>query len=742
MTATAIATDQNIWVTTPLPDGTLLLEEMSGQEHLGAPFGYELALLSLKPDVDLSGLLGLRITVHVKMANGERQFNGIVTQVEQGSTDGDFTRYRVTLRPWLSMLAYTSNCRIFQEKSVVDIVKEVFRDNGFSDFDDSLNETYDPMEYCVQYRESDLNFVTRLMEHEGIYYYFKHAGEKHTLVLADGYSAHDSVPGYDEVPYKPPHGYQGDVDHLNSWTVAQQIRPGSYAATDFDFTRPRANLMSKLSAPLNNAQADFALYDYPGDFLTTGAGNTRVKMRLQEAQVSYEVVQTAGDTRGLGAGVLFTLTDFPRDDQNKEYLIISAQYQIHAAVFMAGATHGSDDFRVHLAVMDSQTQYRPGLHAAKPRVEGVQTAIVVGQSGQEIWTDQYGRVKVQFHWDRIGTDDEKSSCWVRVAQLWAGSGWGGIHIPRIGQEVIVDFLEGDPDRPIITGRVYNADNMPPYGLPANQTQSGIKSRSSPGGSPSNFNEVRFEDKKGSEELFVQAEKDQNTLVKNDQSLTVNANRTKTIGGDETVKVSGNRTETVSKDETITVTGNRTESVGKNEGITIGQNQTLTVGKNRSVSVASNESISIGVAQDETVGATKTVSVGAAYSLNVGAAMSEGIGGAKTVSVGAVSSESVGGSKSVSAGGNISESASGGFSIDAGKDVAVTAGKNFNLQASENCAVSAGKKGSIDAGDELTIACGDATIVLKKNGDITINGKKIQVTASGDLVLKGSKIAGN
>ena len=508
--------------------------------------------------------------------------------------------------------------------------------------------------------------------------------------------------------------------------IVHQWQSGAYAGTDYDFEKPRASLLVRQQANVQHKLGDGEVFEYPTGHLVASDGQAYVRARLEAIQSGVELIHGSGNVRGLGVGNLFTLTAYPIDAQNIQYLITSAALDATNNPHETGGSTQENECHFSFSGVDSSVPFRPALATPRPRVQGPQTALVVGQSGAEIWTDKYARVKVQFHWDREGTKNENSSCWVRVAQIWAGSGWGGIHIPRIGQEVIVDFLEGDPDRPIVTGRVYNADNMPPYDLPANQTQSGIKSRSSAGGSPSNFNEIRFEDKKGSEELFVQAEKDQNTSVKNNQSLTVKVNRTKSIGGDETVSVSGNRTETVSKDETITVSGNRTESVGKNESVTVGQNQTLGVGASRSVSVGASESISIGAAQSETVAVSKTVSVGAAYSLSVGAA----------------SSESVGGNKSVSAGGDISESAGGGVSIDAGKDVAISAGKNFTLQAAENYAASAGKKATFNAVDELTLACGDATIVLKKNGDITINGKKIQVTASGDLVLKGSKIAGN
>ena len=705
VTATALITEQNIWVTTPLPDGTLVLETMSGRESLGAPFSYELGLMSLDPNVDLTGLLGQPMTVYVTLPEGERQFNGIVTHAEISVTVGDRTRYRVTLRPWLSLLAYTSDCRIFQDKSAVDIIKEVFRDNGFSDIEDSLNESYAPLEFCVQYRESDFNFVSRLMEHEGIYYYFKHENEKHTLVLADGHVAHETVSGYENVPYKTPHDVGVWEDHLDAWTVAQQIRPGAFAATDYDFTRPRADLLSNLSTPLDNAHADGALFDFPGDFLTTDLGSTRVKVRLQEAQVTYEVAQTAGNARGLGAGVLFTLADFPRDDQNKEYLVVSAQYQIHAAILETGGGPDDGDFRSHLTVIDSQTQFRPGLHAPKPRVEGPQTAVVVGEGSDEITTDKYGRVKVQFQWDRVGTNDEDSSCWVRVAQLWAGSGWGGIHIPRVGQEVIVDFLEGDPDRPIITGRVYNADNMPPYTLPDNKTQSGIKSRSSTGGAPSNFNEIRFEDKKGSEELHIQAEKDQLNHVKHNQSISVDGDRSISVGGNESTSVTGTRSATITKKETQTFNDARAMTVAKDDTETITGKHTETIHGGREANVDQGDKLTVN-------GSDKTDTI------------------------------------------------HGKYDITADTEFQVTQGANTVLVKDSVDVNSVGEihlhnpKSSVDLKDgiltissatQIVLECGSAKLVLKNDGTITIDGsQEVKATGGGsgiDLVAAGATMSG-
>jgi type VI secretion system secreted protein VgrG len=708
-----LITSHDIWVTTPLDDGVVVLERMDGHETLGQPFSYDLSLLSRETDIDLSKLLGQPMTVHVNLPpGGTRHFNGIVTHASHLDTEEGHQRYLVTLEPWLALLDYEADCRIYQDMSVPEILKEVFRRADFSDLDDSLDDgAYPKLEYVVQYRETDFNFVSRLMEGAGIYYFFRHDESKHTLVLADSPAAHDTVDDYGEVEFFPQReSSRGEKEHLFSWVVQQRIRSGGFAATDFDFKAPRTALLSVLSLPQDYAHADTEVFDYPGDFLNRSEGDTVVRRRLEERQWEHEVVRASGDVRGISSGDLFTLTGHPRDDQNKEYLIVGAIYNIHVGDYESGREDGQEEFRSGLFLLDSQVQFRPVVRARKHRIEGPQTAIVVGPAGEEIHTDNYGRVMVQFHWDRYGMSDERSSCWVRVSQSWAGATWGGIHIPRIGQEVIVDFLEGDPDRPVITGRVYNADNMPPYALPDNKTQSGIKSRSTPSGAPSNFNELRFEDKKGSELVNLQAEKDLTSLVKHDEDRSVGNDRSTEIGHDETITVGNNRTETVSKQESITVGGDRQESVGKSETVTIGTTRALTVG--------TNETIQIGGKRADSVAKDESISVGGSQTLSVGKNQSIDVGGGLTLSVG----------------GDESLTVSGDLTVDVGK------GETRNV----------GKKLAITAKDQITLTSGSASITLKSNGDITINGAnitlkgsgKIAIQASSDVVVKGSKVSQN
>jgi len=554
----------------------LICRSFSGQETLGRLFDYHLDLRSLNRNILFEDIVGQRVTVSLELPDGERYFDGFVTEFRYQGTVGQYASYQATVKPWLWFLTRTADCRIFQNQNVPDIIMSVFRDNRMPDVRNELSDSYRDWVYCVQYRETDFNFISRLMEQEGIYYYFEHILGKHTLVLADGKDASETYPGYEVVPFFPPdpNAALRERDHLQHVSLYQGIVPGSCAIKDFDFVKPRVDLSATFMEISLHAYPipEPEIFDYPGEFDEVDEGEICVDKKLQELQAQHERVQAGGSARGMCTGYLFTLENYPRHDLNKEYLIISATHNISSDAFETTSGGGAGDFySCQLEVMDSSRQYRSERITPKPVVQGLQTAIVVGPPDEEIYCDEYARVKVQFHWDRYGENDQNSSCWMRVSQLWAGKQWGGIHIPRIGQEVLISFLEGDPDRPLITGRVYNAVNMPPYDLEANKTQSGIKSRSSKDGTPSNFNEVRMEDKKGSEELYIQAEKDENILVKNDKS--------ETVGHDETISIGNDRTETVGHDMSTTVT--RHHSLTLEEG----GNDTLTVRRGtRSVTV--------------------------------------------------------------------------------------------------------------------------------------------------------------
>ncbi|MEE1889431.1 type VI secretion system Vgr family protein [Pseudomonas carassii] len=566
-------------INSPLGPDKLILAEMGGSEELGRLFDYELQLTSDDPAIDLNQLLGKPMSLSVQQSVGSsRHFHGIVARCSQSVDQGQFAAYRVTLRPWLWLLTRTSDCRIFQHLSAPQIIKQVFRDLGFSDFEDLLSRNYREREYCVQYRETSFDFVSRLMEEEGIYYFFRHEQERHVLVLADAYGAHQKAPGYETVPYYPPDGQHRERDHINDWHLAQEVQSGSLELNDYDFQRPSARIDVRSAMPRPHQAGDYPLYDYPGAYEQTQDGEHYARTRLESLQSLHERVELRGNARGLGSGHLFSLSNFSRQDQNREYLIVAARYYVHQERLESGGGSGAAQFESNLSCIDAQQSYRPVGSTLRPIVKGPQTAVVVGPSGEEIWTDQYGRVKVHFHWDRHDQSNENSSCWIRVSQATAGKNWGSIQVPRIGQEVIVSFLEGDPDRPIITGRVYNAEQTVPYDLPGGATQSGMKSRSSKGGSPANFNEIRMEDKKGAEQLYVHAERNMDTVVEQSETLSVGINRSQTVGMLETITIGQDRIRAVRRDDMLLVGASKTDSVSTSYLIEVGENLRLVCGK--------------------------------------------------------------------------------------------------------------------------------------------------------------------
>ncbi|MBH3422344.1 type VI secretion system Vgr family protein [Pseudomonas gessardii] len=566
-------------ITSPLGPDVLLLNEMGGGEELGRLFNYELQLNSLDANIDLNQLLGKPMSVGLQLADGgERYFHGLVARCSQNIDQGQFASYQVTLRPWLWLLSRTSDCRIFQNLSIPQIIKQVFRDLGFSDFEDALSRPYREWEYCVQYRETSFDFVSRLMEQEGIYYFFRHEQDRHVLVLADAYGAHTTVPGYTSVPYYPKDEQQRERDHMHNWHLAQEVQPGSLELNDYDFQRPSASIDVRSAMPRPHTAGDYPLYDYPGTYVKSEDGEHYARTRIEALQTLHEQVEFSGNARGLGSGHLFSLTGFSRRDQNREYLILGARYYITQERLESGGGAASAQFDSSLTCIDAQQSFRPLANTHRPIVKGPQTALVVGPKGEEIWTDQYGRVKVHFYWDRHDQSNENSSCWIRVSQSWAGKNWGSMQIPRIGQEVIVSFLEGDPDRPIITGRVYNAEQTVPYDLPENATQSGMKSRSSKGGSPANFNEIRMEDKKGLEQLYIHAERNQDIVVEVDESHSVGHDRNKSIGHNETVTIGNNRLRIVKQEDILSVGQKKTDSISQSYVIEVGENLRLVCGE--------------------------------------------------------------------------------------------------------------------------------------------------------------------
>ena len=704
---------------TPLADNTLALLSMSGNEQLSELFSYTIECVSEDANIDLYELLGERISVVLDTDNGgERYVNGLIHQAAHVGSHGEYAVYRFTVTAWPWMMTQTKDCKIFAEVSVPEIIETVLSDNNVTDFDFRLSSSYEVWNFCVQYQETDFDFVSRLMEHEGIYYFFEHDADKHVMVICDSASAHSSAPEYALIPHFPESkGQSRETDHLANWQFEKAVRSGKYVTKDFAFDQPRRDLLVQSADNIQGSYESKEVYDFPGGYsyassgeMTRANGERLVKARMEAVSAQHEVAQAQGNVRGLNAGNTFTLTDCERDDQNREYLVLVASLKIQMDSYYSGTGGGAVELTSSFRCMPASTPYRSERKTPKPEIRGPQTAIVVGPAGEEIHTDSHGRVKLQFHWDRYGSSDENSSCWIRVSQAWAGEGWGSIHIPRIGQEVIVEYVDGDPDRPIVTGRVYNGDRPVPYDLPGNATQSGIKSRSSMNGTPANFNEIRMEDKKGSEEIYIHAEKNQTNVVENDEATSVGHDRMENIGNDETISIAHDRKEDVGNDETITIGNDRTESVGNNEDISIGSNRSEKVSKNETISIGANRKESVGANESITIASNRTEKVGKDESITVGDDRTEKVGKSENISI--------------------------------GKDRSLTVGDDYSLDV--------GKKISISAGDEIVLSTGKASITMKKDGSIVISGKDINIKASGavnakaskNIVMKGKKILQN
>lgn len=537
----------------------LLFTRMRARERLGELFAYEVEFESKNTDIDLSGLLKSPMAVTLETRDGyKRYFHGMVCEAEQTSVEQVqnlvYARYRVHLvpRPWL--LGGMTDCRIFKDQSVTDIVKKVLSEAGYTDVELNLSGSYAKREYCVQYREDGLNFINRLLQQEGIYYYFTHRDNKHTMVLADGVGSHEVAGDFAKVPYqRSADSVLRAQSTISEWTSLRGVDGTKYQLTDYNPLKPKASLLATGDSDGHGADGVTG-FDYPGTHAVAGVGKHYAQVRAEALSAARSRYAGGTDACSIEIGGLFTLQSHPRSKLNQEYLVTATAMELEAPGYASGADDDGPVFHCRFEALESRLPWRSPQTARKPGVVGLQTAIVTGsKTDEDIAVDKYGRVQVNFHWNMPGKKHADCSCPVRVASPWAGKGWGAVSIPRVGQEVVVSFIEGDPDRPLIVGGVYNADNMPPYGLPDNKTQSGIKSRSLLGGA-ADFNELRFEDKKGKEDFFIHAQKDMHEEVEND--------RTVTIDHDEIATVQNNRTHKVGNDDKLTVTNNGTTSIGK------------------------------------------------------------------------------------------------------------------------------------------------------------------------------------
>jgi type VI secretion system secreted protein VgrG len=687
-----VQTNHPLAVTTPLGTDHFILTRCSGEERISDPFLYRLEMFSTDRDADLSSLIGQSATVAFSLDNdSQRYINGVLGKcaLTRANSLDEVAFYEAELYPWFWMLNFRADCRIFQNMTTVEIIQKVFSDAGHSsDYKTSLTGTYTAREYCVQYRESDFNFVSRLMEEEGIFYFFEHSDGSHIMVLGDDSSAFSDCPNYSTLKYRAnvlKHEIEDGI--VYELQLEQQVYAGGYGLDDYYFITPSTSL----TASASGQGVGGTINDYPGRYIDSSGGDHFTDVRLKALEVEGGVtVMGEGHCRSVCPGYKVTFSDHVRTSLNATFVLKSARID-----------GSKDHFNTFFTGFPSATPFRPLVRARKPIIASTQTAKVVGPSGEEIYTDQYGRVKVQFHWDHVGQNDENSSCWIRVAQGWAGKAWGQIFLPRIGQEVVVSFLEGDPDRPLITGSVYNAEQTVPYTLPDEMTKSTIKSQTSKNGTGKN-NEMRFEDKSGSEEVYIHAQKDYQLVVENDVTRTTKHNETTTITNDCTM--------TINHDNTITVKNNRSRTVSEgNESLTVSKG-TRTVSVKGSETHTNNDTFSHTVDKDYTLTVKGNLTIEVTGDLSIKA---------KSISM-----------KSSSA--DIGINASTSLSVQSGTSAEIKSGTSMDVKSGTDMTVEGGTNTTVKAGIQLQAkgtmisVKADATGEYDGGGMLTLKGGLVKI----------------
>ena len=752
--------------------------QVVGHEALSRPSSYELTVLSKNQKIDAKDVLGRAFDVVIDFldadGNGhERHCQGHAIRFTRVGQVGRYYRYEISLQSWFGLLNKRTNSRIHQDKPVLEVFASVLDDSAIKRIKkvetDNVIGLHTGRRYCVQHQESDYQFLSRLLEDEGIYYWFDSHGAPGTMYLSDASdAAHDMLPVTDTLRYVPSGVTDAKYNEITQWISTRQFETGAFASRDSDFKAIRKKLSADRGDPDTHELAGLEAFEFDGGFFKDDDTDNIATLRMEELVTRRQRHWAQTSWPDVTAGKSFTLANDPDGVRDGDYLIAACSFVVShpgyegiglketprsiadvlqsalaadAVNSSALAAYGSlvrsspalstgapGTRAFMLTVLPLDMPYRVPRLTPQVTMPGPQSAIVVGPAGNEIHADDFGRVKVHFHWDRYDNSDEKSTCWVRVSQPWAGKGWGGYFIPRIGQEVVVDFLNGSPDRPIIMGRVYNDDQPKPF---SSHTQSGFLTRSTPNGTAANCNAFRFDDKKGSEQVYLHAEKNQDIEVENDETHWVGHDRRKTIDHDETshikhdrtenvdnnetISIHGMRTETVDKDEKITIHQNRNERVDLNENISVGENRKEDVGKNETIDIGSNRSVTIGGAKTETVARfkaetislAKTLTIGLGYQISVGAAMNTTVLGFQGTQVGLY--------KSVMVGGNWTNSVKASYSLDVKKNIV------------------------IDAGDSITLRVGKSMMVMKKDGTFTINGKDVDIVGSKHVGVESKRI---
>ncbi len=583
---------RTIGVMTPLGGNELVLTGFHGVEALSRPFNLSVGMLSENTEIDPRDIVGENVTVTLLEAEGrERHFNGDVADFTNHGTGDRGTTYTATVVPRLAFLQHRSDCRIFQNLTVPDVIEEVLAGAGLSEYEVSgLSGSYPRMEYCVQYRETDFAFISRLMEREGIFYAFRHEAGRHVLVLGDHAGAYLEQPD-DEVSYTGSESAVHIGDRILDWRHRYRFTSGRVATADFDFERPASPVRSREQTVLELAgMKDFEQYEYPGGRTDDESAAQLARIRMEQIEAGHDFVEGSSRCAGFSPGHRFRVADHQHpSEEGREWVLLEVRHRVQPGGYVSGAD-APEGYENEFLCVPADLTWRPPRETPSASVSGPQTAIVTGPDGEEIHTDEHGRIKVKFHWDRSDVVDDRASCWIRVAQGWAGRRWGGVFLPRVGQEVLVEFLEGDPDRPLVTGSIYNGDNRTPYELPASKTLSGIKSSSSKGSN--GFNEIRFEDKAGEEQVFVHAQKN--------LDLRVQQHRFETVQGDRHQIVEGSRLDRVGVD--------RSATIGQDDVRDVKRDHHLAVGGKEAIEISTSRSLKVGADLVEVVGGSRTADV--------------------------------------------------------------------------------------------------------------------------------------
>lgn len=619
----------------PLGPKKMVLVRADVSEKMSTLTETDIQFISPDQNLKLEDIVGQRLSLELDDENGNtRYWHGHCISCAFEGRMGGQGLYRAEVRPWPWFLTLHADCRIFQEKSALEVIKEIFSDRGFSDIQDKTSANYEKREYLVQYRETDYDFVERLMEEEGMYYYFTHDSSKETLVLADGAGSHSPLEGAAEIRFEFKEdgksgggagSFKRDEDHIYEWKSSERVNTGKVSLTDYDFKKPTTDLKALTAIPKgSHSHKDIEVYDYPGIHDTADFGKKRTRVRAEALASEYKRTWGKSNVRTMAVGGTFKLKEHPRSDFNKEYLVLGVKHKLQIETDEdkdgqantnlsdehgeGGAQEGKkESYESTFTVQLKSEPFRAPLTTPRPIIPGLQTAVVTGPSGDEIYTDEYGRIKVQFHWDRVGEKDEKTTCFIRVAQTMSGQGWGVFHIPRIGQEVVVQFEEGNPDRPIVTGMLYNDAKKHPFEFPANMTQHGMKSNTTKGGG--GFHELVFEDKKEGEFIRLQSERDYKETIKNNAEISIGFEHTDP--GDLTQKIYHNKTEEIETgDYTFTIKdGLQAVDIAKTNDVTIGESETINIGDDKTDDVGANYTVNVGDTLDITAGTKIKLTVG-------------------------------------------------------------------------------------------------------------------------------------